>query len=308
VKFRKNWRTLLIGTLGLILLGTALYSTRTNEPSFQGKKLGALLTQIVDARNEQETLRAINQVQQIGTNAIPFLLQLMRAKDSKTKELVIRILSKQHIFDFRLENDIRKHLRAVLCFEALGTNASAAIPALKGMLSNPETAHFLGVALIKIGPAGVDAVVSGLGSTNIAVRRECAGILGSPGIARFSTNWTWTLARMDALQAHGHIAIPPLLVALNDSDELVRARAAIALGFLGQQPGVVLPALIQNLHEINGWRVPASAAKAIGRFGSDAVSAIPELKKVADHKDLRVREAVEGAIHALETPNTLMPQ
>ncbi len=305
MNLHKNRRLLLVITFIVTAIAIVLSSSQTNEPSFHGKRLGTLLNEIVDARGEREADSAKNTVQQMGTNAIPYLLRLMRAKDSKTKELAMNLLSKQHVFNFRIENAVRKHLKSALGFESLGGVAGPAIPDLTVMLKDPETASLAGLALIGISDAGVEAVLTGLASTNAVVRRECAGVLGSMGIARFTTpNY---LARMGALQRRGRMAVPPLIKLLDDPDELARARAAIALGLLGQQPEVVIPALVTNLHETNSWRIPASAAKALGRFGTNAVSALPELKSVADHKDLRVREAVEGAVRAIETSSEVHP-
>jgi HEAT repeat protein len=296
---RKKSRIGLVAVLGLAAIGLVLYASRTNEPSFQGRALSHWLSDIENARDDREAEPAKYAVRQIGTNAIPSLLSLMRAEDSRLKQTIIFLLRKQRIFRLRIADATSKHLRSALGFEALGAEARSAVPDLKRMLDHPKTVYLAGMALISISPGGVDAVVSGLGSTNVVVRRESAGVLGALGIERF---WSkGSEARMDALQARGHIAVPPLINALIDPDELVRARAATALGVLGQRPEIALPALIKNLRDTNGWRVPASAAKALGRFGPDAASAVPALKEAAQHKDSRVREAAEGAIRALET-------
>jgi hypothetical protein len=52
------------------------------------------------------------------------------------------------------------------------------------------------------------------------------------------------------------------------------------------------------------WRivlVAVSAAHDLGRFGTNAVAALPALKAIAVHQDLRVREAVARAIQSIET-------
>jgi hypothetical protein len=283
-----------------MLIGVVLLSSRTTEPSFQGKSLGGWLTEIMNAENDREAESAKNAVRQIGTNAVPFLVHLMQARDSRPKIFVMAILRRQHVFKIRVENATDQLLRATLGFEALGPQASSAVPALTAMLNDSNTVYLAGLALISVRPAGLDAVLAGLESTNTFTRRQCAGALAALGVSPF---WSeGSRSREDTLQRRGHVAVPPLLKALNDSDELVRTKAAAALGLLGQQPELVVPALIRNLHQTNSWRVPASAAKALGRFGPDAASAIPELKKAAQHADLGVREAANSAIEAIESP------
>ncbi len=296
---RKKWRVGLVAVLGLAAIGALLYASRTQEPSFQGRKLGEWLADIANTRDDREAEPASNAVRQIGTNAIPYLLGMMRAEDSKLKETFNTLLAKAHINRIRIPNASDKHSRAFLGFWALGPQASSAIPELKALMSNPKIVFTAARALVEIGPAGVEAAVSGLANTNAIVRRETAGVLGFPGIVRFTTNAT--PARMAVLRAQAEFAVPPLIRALNDSDELTRARAATALGLLGQKAEIVVPALIRNLAETNGWRVPASAAHGLGRFGTNAVPALPALKGIAGHQDSRVRESAATAIQSIET-------
>jgi HEAT repeat protein len=296
---RKKWRASLVVALALAAIGALFCASRSNEPSYQGRSLSQWLRDIENAREDPEAEPAKNAVRQIGTNAIPYLLGKMRTEDSKLKTRFITLLAKAHIFSVRIANSNRQHLRALLGFEALGPQASSAIPDLKALLNNTELVGSVGWALVSISPNGVEAAASGLQSTNAIIRRETAGVLGIPGIVRFTTNAT--PARMAVLRAQAEIAVPPLIRALNDSDELTRARAGTSLGLLGQKPEIVVPALIKNLQETNGWRVPASAAKGLSRFGTNAVAALPALKAIAQHTDSRVREAVATAIQSIET-------
>jgi HEAT repeats len=297
---RRKWRSGLVVALALAAIGIVLYASRNNEPSYQGRGLSRWLSDIENTLDEHEAEPAINAVRQIGTNAVPTLLSMMRAEDSKLKEAFITLLARLHIFRIRIADANGKHLRALFGFQALGSQASSAIPELKVMVNNPKIVHFATAALVNISPNGVEAATSGLQSTNALVRRETAGVLGIPGIVRFTTNAT--PARMAVLRAQAEFAVPPLIRALNDSDELTRARAAISLGLLGQKPEIAVPALIKNLQVTNSWRVPASAAKALGRFGPRAAWALPALKEIATHSDSHVRETVAAAIQSIETP------
>lgn len=297
---RKKSRVSLVVVLALAAIGALSYATRTSEPSFQGRALSRWLSDIENAHEDREAEPAMNAVRQIGTNAIPYLLGMMRVEDSKLKETFITLFARAHIFRIRIPDASRKHLRAMFGFEALGAQASSAVPELKELVNNPKIVHFAASALVNINLEGVQAATCGLQSTNVIVRRETAGVLGILGLVRFSTNAS--PARLDLLRTQSEFVVPPLIHALTDPDELTQARAATSLGLLGQKPEIVVPALIKNLQETNGWRVPASAAKGLGRFGPEATPALPALKAVAGHQDSRVREAVAGAIRAIESP------
>jgi len=295
---RKKWRVGLVAVLALAAIGVLLYVSRTTEPSFQGRALSQWLSDIENANDDREAEPARNAVRQIGTNAIPYLLGMMRAKDPRLKQTIINLFGKQHVFRFRIANSTSKHLHSMLGFEALGAEASSAIPDLKMLVNNPNAVRFAVAALAHINPDGVEAATSGLQSTNAIVRRETAGVLGLMGLVRFRTNAL--PADLDLLAAQADRTVPPLIRALSDSDELTRARAATSLGLLGQKPEVTVPALIKNLQVTNSWRVPASAAKGLGRFGKNAAPALPALKAIAAHSNSRVREAASSAIEAIE--------
>jgi hypothetical protein len=296
---RKIWRSGLVAALGLAAIGSLLYASRTTEPSFQGRGLSQWLSDIENTRDEHEAERAMNAVRQIDTNAIPYLLGMMRAEDSNLKETFVTLLARAHIYRIRIADASGKQLRASIGFEALGPRASSAIPELKTLINNPKIDRSAAIALVHINPDGVEAATTGLQSTNALVRRDTAGVLGLLGLVRFKTNAS--PVRMELLRVQAGRAVPPLIRALNDSDELTRARAANSLGLLGQEPEIAVPALIHNLQETNGWRVPASAARGLERFGTNAVAALPVLKAIAEHQDSRVREAMARAIQSIET-------
>jgi hypothetical protein len=153
-------------------------------------------------------------------------------------------------------------------------------------------------AVVATGNEGLRVATTALRSTNAFVRRETAGRLGPIGIVRFRTNST--PEQLEILRSQAEIAVPPLISACGDPDELVRARAAIALGLLGQKPDLAIPILEKLLREESGWRVPSAAAKSLGRFGTNAAAAIPALKQGVEHKDSRVSGAAKDALQAIE--------
>ena len=70
-------------------------------------------------------------VRQIGTNAIPILLQWISAKDGPLKQKMVTWISRHPRVPFRIESDVDKSMMAVSGFRILGkSQAGSAVPAL----------------------------------------------------------------------------------------------------------------------------------------------------------------------------------
>jgi HEAT repeat protein len=87
-----------------------------------------------------------------------------------------------------------------------------------------------------------------------------------------------------------HDAVPDLIIALEKGDERLRARAADALGNMGQNASLAVDALKSGLKKDKNMRVRSNCALALGKIGPKARSAIRLLRKAAknDHADLRL--------------------
>jgi len=87
-------------------------------------------------------------------------------------------------------------------------------------------------------------------------------------------------------------AVEPLIQALRDEDESVRAAAAKALGRIGDARAV--EPLIQALRDSN-WRVRAAAAEALGRIG-DVRAVEPLVQALGDENESVRMAAVKAAV------------
>jgi len=135
-------RVTAIAALVLAALGTVLWialSPREHEPVYQGKTLTYWLSDFWPGRNptrervEQDKLA----VRQIGTNAIPILLQWISAKDGPLKQKTVMWIDRHRRVPFRLESSVDKNMLAVSGFWILGkTQAGSAIPALLEIIRN----------------------------------------------------------------------------------------------------------------------------------------------------------------------------
>jgi hypothetical protein len=236
-----NARTLLRAILAAILATGGCATQRPKEPSYQGKNLSAWLEDYArtEYANEpdwtpawtegdrQARARAINAVREIGTNAIPWLLELVSSQDYK----------------------------GVLGFQALGPAGKPAVPALIAMMQDPLLTHRATVcpALAAIGPAAEEAVPLLLkhsnpwvaGPTALCTVQALAQIHMHPELVvpifaeLLRTNSSWGPMANPYLEALGSFgseaksAVPAILPFVDSKDESVRICATNALRSIG---------------------------------------------------------------------------
>jgi HEAT repeat protein len=175
-----------LAVLAVTLVGMIVWQVRQvrqqREPVYQGKPLSEWLLR--DNRRTGEAHKdAIAAVLQAGTNAIPTLLRMLRAKDSALKVRLMDLTQRQHIVKIEFTRAEDWNGAAVLGFSALGTNAQSAVPALIEIVDqNISRGSQYGaiLALAFIGPAAREAVPSLLEWTTNAdegVRYYAIGVL-----------------------------------------------------------------------------------------------------------------------------------
>ena len=114
---------------------------RASEPTYNGKRLTAWAQQYgANSWSGQKELavEAEFPVRQIGTNAIPFLLELMHARDSDLKKRLRKhVPQKWHDSLHLMDNSFQTRRVGAHGLAAVGTNASAAVPTLIDLATSP---------------------------------------------------------------------------------------------------------------------------------------------------------------------------
>lgn len=155
--------------------------SRTPEPLYQGKALSSWLEAYdpylrwnIKPSQKQEVDAA---VRHIGTNAIPTLLRMLRARDGRLKARFLEVLNKQRIVKFNPTPPAENlHFAAATAFAVLGAEASDAVPELiniyKQNISESSQYHTV-LALSMIGPpsnAAVPTLVESMSASNAEMR------------------------------------------------------------------------------------------------------------------------------------------
>lgn len=236
--------------LGIIVAVVSVSkATRQSEPVYEGKPLSRWLeghlpyTSANPPLNSPGWKKADEALRRTGTNAIPTLLQMIRAKDLPKPVLkLLDLVSKQRLVVIRYGDAFHRNDEAEYAFQILGTNAACAVPALIKIYQDnvsPNSQRCAAMALGHIGPAATAAVPVLLASfvhTNADVRFYAVSALihigGDPNIVvpvlktllkdpktevRFNA-----VAALQSFGTHARAAIPELLEARSDQDQGVR--------------------------------------------------------------------------------------
>jgi len=256
-----------------VLAGLAIYFLFPGEPVYHGKRLNAWVADLHPRVGEARQQEAELALRAIGTNAVPYLLELLRHREPPLlREL--RGFSQRTKTFLRMDSGlelpwvaaVERDLQLSAAFAALGPSARPAFPTLTNLLLRPETASVSASALARIGPDAFGPLALALESPHAEVRAAAAGVLGTmPG----------DLATI----------IPALQKALADPDKFVRINAVISLGQIAQtKPEAVLDGLIRGLRD-SSPSVKILAADFLARLGKGARSAVPELVNMAEGVD-----------------------
>ncbi len=255
-------RTVLLTVLVASLGGLAwlVWIPRVPDPVFEGKPLSRWLWDYADDHIYKGP--ADRAVRHIGTNAIPLLLTMLRAKDSKVTLTLRGLAEKQHLMEFHYDRaDWLNYIAAggMVPLGSLASNASYAVPDLIRAY-DPKGSWRSQVAIICalgcIGPAAKDAVPLLLRvlatNTEAAVLKPTVFALGS-------------------VHPEPGIAVPALTNLLHASGVQTRYFAAEALGRLGLDARPATASLLELLRDPNS-DVRKGAFNALKAIDSEAAA------------------------------------
>jgi hypothetical protein len=166
----KKWRIIRFLLLGTCLALFAWAVLRAREPVYQGKTLIAWLQEATqsDADSvERDKPAAVNAIRQIGMDALPELLNLVAAKDTKLRKFLLNFEREHPDIPLQLRKTEDYHEMAACGLYVLGPRARPAVPALIKLLKNddPDVRYWAAGCLGLIGPsaqAAVPALLAGL--------------------------------------------------------------------------------------------------------------------------------------------------
>ena len=275
--------TLKGGILLLALLVTVAllaFGYQPTEPHLNSIPLSHYLDKQTygELRTERDARESIRD---FGTNAVPYLIRILEARESKLKTTFRELAQKQTLIRFRFTPLFARQSQAALACAELGPVAASASPALARLANDPLLCRHAITALAMIGPENFQVLTNALLTGIPAARAEAAGDL------------RYMFPR--------DLPVPALLHALNDPDAEVRSNAAGSLAFLHCQLNVVVPSLITCLRDTDAT-VRGTVAQSLGWLQQDAVSALPALSQLLrEAPDAASEVKITEAIRSIET-------
>lgn len=257
------------------------------QPVYEGKTLVLWLRTYApsskEARNSPEWKKADEAVRQMGTNCIPILLQMLRARDSQLKLAFIGLARKQHLIKIDFVPADEVNVEASRAFIVLADTAKDAVPDLMKMYNE------------NISTESRMAIVDAMAWNGPSARPAIPLLLGAAtnSDARVRANALWALGE---IHADPELCVPKLIGGLKDSDAWVRVCAAHALGMFGADA----EAAIAPLSGLTNANIQTS--RIIGPDISVSIEARSALRKI--------RPQVEGfpGIESLTTNSPFLSQ
>lgn len=246
--------------LGLLACGTMLPGSgragTPPEPVYQGKSLGAWLQPLYSSPPSSEmtnTPYAVA-VRNLGTNAVPYFVAMLRARDS--------VVSAQYkSFAMKLETNVhyayQGHYLALWGLAVLGPAATSAIPAVAEHLTDPMQSYNAAHTLSQIGTSSIPVLATALTNRD---------------------KWVTAYALMSLALLHDEQAFPVALASVNDSHPGLAREAVTALGSFPNHAATAVPVLTGVLNGTNR-NLRVLAARALGNMGAAGKAAFPGLLK-----------------------------
>src|SRR5437899_428830 len=231
---KKRW-WIIFAVLGIVVVsGILLSRPGPGARSYRGKSIKAWALQL-NSSSPPARAEAAAAFKALGTNAVPALVRLLKARDSFLRRQAWMLAAKlpaplQAIILPRLQAPEAEKVRlgAARSLAALGPEAKDAVPALgQSLRSDAKNYWDAGMALGSIGKPAVTELMVALAHPDPRVRRVAAWSLGKVGP-----------------EAIG--ATAALLKALDDEHDYVRVPAADALSALGPGVGAILTKEIET--------------------------------------------------------------
>ncbi len=272
-----------LGVLLIILAGVSAWlGLREREPVYQGKPLSFWLESLRQtAGNQEEVDRAKQAIRHIGTNALPVVIERLRAHDTPLKQLIMKWAQKQAFVHFHFNSADERRPEAIWGYEALGPLASAQVPSLSATLTNDPSPRVRIAAAWALGYIGPEARMA------------------APALFRATQDKDYhvhgpAFAALGKIRPNPQLTIPLLVAGLDDPHWTVRANAAGALGRYGQEAKAAVPVLLRMLatntaavfeHDTNVFAVYAINEGDVAGVEKDAIgSALKAIDREAAAK------------------------
>ena len=256
----------------------------SHEPEYDGQPLSYYLSSLTYSQVRLER-SARDAILDIGSNAVPYLIKILDARESRFKMWFNELADRQSFIRFRFAPLVNRQIQAAMACQELGPVAAPAIPSLARLVDSPQLGFLAVAALAEIGPQTFPLLTNALNSPCASTRFAAVGHL--------------------RLVRPRERAWPPLLAALHSSESHMRTLAAESLGALELPSTEVVAALTASLDDPD-HNVRINAARSLGWYRSAASNSVNKL--LALHRSLSAGPAQQRVAEALSSINPAMAE
>lgn len=273
-------RAIILLVLFAAAVGLVFWLARQSaEPSYQGRSMRTWLHDL-EKWNGTTNDPAFIAFREMGTNAIPGLLEILKSGGSAWQKMISKFNRQQSVVQLPLGTSWRRTLAASWALYAMGHNAKPALLALTNLLFSSNALVTSSTALAGIGSDAVPSLLAALTNQNYRIRFSAASGLG------------WERAELNVI-------VPALVARLQDSNRNVRIEAALSLGQLHTQPEFVVPALMKDFPGTDSlFRV--TVLNSLGNFETNAKAAVPLVVGALKDNDASVRQCASNALEQID--------
>jgi hypothetical protein len=353
MRIRKGQLFLLFAAGAAVLIAILVFQVGSGQPRYHLRSISSWLAEYGEGpQNYKPSPKADHALRQMGSNAVPHVLKLLHSTNSRShytfvpkenrqrglypvmqmKSASSSLRDRWQAWSMNLRSRFQRvtnpaswdHWKAYLAFQALGPEATSAIPELASLARVPGTnsspsgtgsaapisfwkdMHHIPTFVaqspgyVPVGrpvfAAPAPALYSGLVIQPFLSDGEIAAwslaAIGADSVSPLmdmltNNNSQLRVRAAIALGLTGKAAEPAvdeLIRMLSDPDRDVRRVSADALGWIGQRPDLAVPALIRAFPD---REVEFEAIIALGTMGEPASNAVPVLLKLlSDTKDV----------------------
>ncbi len=268
--------------MAIIVVTLVRVTTDSVEPEYQGRPLTGWMADLRSSSPLAQTNAALA-IRLIGTNAVPFLVQMLDAKDSAIKEKCIDLLAHQRWMHFQFRHAFQEHRDALEALGILGLASQAAIPDIARHLDDANDTRLAAYTLYRCGTKAIPALNQALKNPNEDVRAYAVEMLGL---------------------LHDPQSVSNLLAMVNDPAFAVGSGAVNALAQFSGQARLIVPVLMAYLDSPDA-DFRKNTARTLAKFGEAAKPAMPKLLKMVGSADTEEGEVVAKVLMSLDFSGTL---
>ncbi len=289
---------ILLGSL-IVVAGAIFWARSDPEPSYDNRSISEWYDVMRQAEAGSRPLsdsdKAKTAIREIGTNSIPYLLQLVRYTAPPTPRWKKRAQGLPVIGKWfarmPIEPAAQRARMAVPIFFILGSNAAPAIPELARLLNGTNDPGVADRAL---------RALSGIGDASVPTFLAIIGDRQHPHCIR-AVLWV-RMIDPDKISPGWAALLPHLIRFSQDADPYIAKLSIIAIGRLALQPEISVPVLINVFQRATNRSMRAHAVFALSHFGKQASNAIPALRLALNDPNEEVRTRATNALQQIIDP------